>query len=172
MARIKLHRAKEKNEFAGLFSRGEIYDTQELHEEKEARKNGRRGQDKDQDVFIARELAHMYGERGMMEEKAKIDECLESLNHANEFNFRNPSAKMVNDAKAMGVDLADPRTVELLEEMQEERIQGNDMCKDSSIQVPITRKYSTLVRGAIMLCVMLFIYNRLINSFLLRMIHG
>ena len=173
MARIKSQRAKEKNEFAGLFNRGEIYDTQELYEEKEARKNGRHGKDKDQDVLMARRLAHMYGERGMMEEKAKIDECLGSLNQVNEFNFRNPSAKMVKDAKAMGVDLADPRTVDLLKQIQEERIKGHEMCKDSSIQAPITRKYSTkIVRGAIMLCVMLFVYNRLINSFLLRMIHG
>lgn len=173
MARIKSQRAKEKNEFAGLFNRGEIYDTQELYEEKEARKNDRRRQDKDHDVLMARRLAHMYGERGMMEEKAKIDECLGSLNQVNEFNFRNPSAKMMKDAKAMGVDLADPRTVDLLKQIQEERIKGHEMCKDSSIQAPITRKYSTkIVRGAIMLCVMLFVYNRLINSFLLRMIHG
>ena len=153
--RIKSQRAKEKNVFAGLFNRGEIYDTQVLYEEKEARKNGPHGKDKDQDVLMARRLAHMYRERGMMEEKAKIDKCLESLNHVNEFNFRNPSAKMIKDAK-------------------EERIKGHGMCKDSSIQA---RKYSTqrvlkIIRCATILCVMLFVYNRLINSFLLRMIHG
>lgn len=162
VARIKSQRAKEKNEFAGLFSRGEIYDTQELYEEKEARKNGPHGKDKDQDVLMARRLAHMYGERGMMEEKAKIDKCLESLNHVNEFNFRNPSTKMIKDANAMGVYL------------EQERIKGHGMCKDSSIQA---RKYSTqrvlkIIRCATILCVMLFVYNRLINSFLLRMIHG
>jgi len=40
------------------------------------------------------------------------------------FDFNNPSTKMIQDAKDMGVDLKDPLTVGLLEKMRNERNNG------------------------------------------------
>jgi len=186
--RIRTQRSKDKNTFAGLFNRGEVYDTNELEEEKEERKKCRendRIQAKDQGVILGRQPAQLYDERGMIEEKTKIEESLKSLNVnreqvVNDVDFRNPTAKMVQEAKAMGVDLSDPQTIDMLEQMQRER--KGETCddglrKDDSSEQKntnthtITTKYSwkrilNIFRGATMLCVMVIVYTRFLNTFL------
>ena len=179
--RVKSHRSKDKNTFAGLFNRGEVYDANELDEEKEARRQYRendRIQSKNQDVILGRQLSQLYGERGMIEEKTSIEESLKSLSVAgeqvvNDIDFRNPTAKMGEEASDMGVDLSDPQVIEMLESMQKERKGGTS---DSSEQqntntTTITNKYSStrilkIIRGATMLCVMLFLHIRLLDAFL------
>jgi tetratricopeptide (TPR) repeat protein len=184
--RIRTQRSKDKNTFAGLFNRGEVYDTQELEEEKAARQKCRKNdriQCKNQDVILGQRLAQLYDERGMIEERTKIEENLKSMTVrrdqvVNDVDFRNPTANMVQEAKTMGVDLSDPQTLEMLEQMQRERKGENVVCYSSEQRkntntsaATITAKYSwtrilNIFRGATMLCVMVFVYIRLLNTFL------
>jgi len=177
--RIKSQRTLDKDAFAGLFNRGEVYNTNELDEEKEARRKclvNDRIKAKDQDVILGRQLAQLYTERGMIEDN-RIEERLKSSDQVvNKVDFRNPTEKMLASAVAMGVDLSDPQTIEMLEQMQKEKNGGAEVCDDSiEEQQPIStaeipNKYSStrlfkLVRGATMLCVVLIVYMRLLNSF-------
>lgn len=182
--RVRSQRTKDKDAFAGLFSRGEIYDTNELDEEKEARRKCRekhRVKAKEQDVIVGRQLSQFYSERGMIEERTQIEESLKSLNAAsnqvsNEVDFRNPTAKMVEEANAMGVDLSDQQTIEMLEQMREEKDRGIELRNDNTEQnststSTVTNKRSStrfpkLFRGAAMLCVVLIVYIRILNSFI------
>ena len=129
----KEQRAKDKIAFGGLFDRGgAIYDDpRELHGERnEAAGGGKRAEQDDldsrqRDIVLGRQLARLYEERGMEKEKERIEHSLqcemkamEKRSSVDDTDFRNPTAKMVDDAKSMGVDLTDPRTVELLEELK------------------------------------------------------
>ena len=124
----KKQRAKEKLAFGGLFDRGAINDPRELRERNEVgRTRAEQGEleSKQRDIILGRQLAQLYEERGMEIEKEKIERSIKSEMEAMEkracvddMDFRNPTAKMVLDAKAMGVDLTDPQTVELLENLK------------------------------------------------------
>jgi tetratricopeptide (TPR) repeat protein len=127
----KKQRAKDKIAFGGLFDRGgAIYDDpRELRERNEARGGKRAEQDdldsRQRDIVLGRQLARLYEERGMVKEKERIEHSLqyemkamEKRSFVDDSDFRNPTAKMVDNAKSMGVDLTDPRTVELLEELK------------------------------------------------------
>ena len=185
--RVKSQRVKDEDTFAGLFDRGEVYYANELDEEKEARRKYYNEKDKGQDVILGRQLAQMYAERGMVEEKAKIEKSLKLVNDGSaseqlmkDIDFRNPTTKMIEEADAMGVDLSDPQTIELLEQMKQEQINGNKMndctisCDEQSVDVTknaTQSKYSLsrllkALRGATMLCVMLIVYVRIVNTFL------
>lgn len=182
--RIRSQRTKDRDAFSGLFSRGEVYDTKELDKEKETRRKCRendRSKARGQDVILGRQLAQLYTERGMIAEKTKIEESLKYLDVAseqvaNEVDFRNPTAKMVEEANAMGVDLSDQQTIDILEQMREERDVEVKVCNGSTEQkrtstTTITSKYSStrifkLARGAAMLFVILLVYIRLFNSFI------
>lgn len=189
--RDRRQRSKDKDAFAGLFSRGEIYDTNELNEEKEARRKcdeNHRVKAKEQNVIIGRQLSQLYSERGMIEERTQIEESLKSLDAAsnqvsNEVDFRNPTAKMVEEANAMGVDLSDQQTIEMLEQMRVEKDRGIEVCNNGSTQQNSTststgtNKYSStrflkLFRGAAMLSVLLIVYIRLLNSFIHYQMNG
>ena len=126
-------RARDRIAFGGLFDRGTICDDrreQQLRERNEAAGGERAGRDeldsRRRDIVLGRELARLYEERGMEEEKERIERSLKYEMEAMEkrsivggdVDFRNPTKKMVDDAKSMGVDLTDPRTVELLEELK------------------------------------------------------
>jgi hypothetical protein len=125
---MKKQRAKNKIAFRGLFDRGTIYDPRELCERKEVgRKRAEQDENesKQRDIILGRQLAQLYEERGMEKEKEKIEmslknevEAKEKRNCVDDMDFRNPTAKMVLDAKTMGVDLTDPHTVELLENLK------------------------------------------------------
>eukprot|EP00985_Skeletonema_marinoi_P009700 scaffold4522_cov145-Skeletonema_marinoi.AAC.6 len=152
--RIRSQRTLDKNAFAGLFNRGEVYDTNELDEEKDARR------------------------KCLENDRIKVkEESLKSRDQVvNKVDFRNPTEKMLASADAMGVDLSDPQTIEMLEQMQKEKNGGAEVCYDSIEEqqtistAEIPNKYSStrlfkLVRGATMLCVALIVYIRLLNSF-------
>jgi len=150
--RIRSQRTLDKNAFAGLFNRGEVYDTNELDEEKDARR------------------------KCLENDRIKVkEESLKSRDQVvNKVDFRNPTEKMLTSADAMGVDLSDPQTIEMLEQMQKEKNGGAEVCYDSIEEqqtistAEIPTKYSStrlfkLVRGATI--VALIVYIRLLNSF-------
>ena len=182
--RVKSQRTKDKDAFSGLFNRGEVYDANELDKEKEIRRKCRendRVKARCQDVVIGRQLVQLYDERGMIEEKTKIEESLKSLDVAseqvvNDFDFRNPTAKMVEDARAIGVDLYDQQTIEMLEQMREDEDRRIQVCNGTTEQtstgsITATNKYSSrrifkIFRGVTMLFVLLIVYIRILTSFI------
>ena len=181
--RVKSQRTKDKDAFSDLFSRGEVYNTNELDKEKEIRRKCRendRVKARSQDVVIGRQLVQLYDERGMIAEKTKIEESLKSLDVAseqvvNELDFRNPTAKMVEDAKAMGVDLNDQQTIEMLEQMREDKERGVQVCNGSTEKstgsTTATNKYSSrrilnIFRGVTMLFVLVIVYIQILTSFI------
>ena len=115
---IKRQKKKDKSTFKGLFDRGEIYNASELSKEKEASRrcmNKNVLESKQQDIILGRQLAQVYEERGMSKEKERLEQRILEMNA---LDFRNPSQQMILDAKSMGVDLNDPQTIKLLEEMK------------------------------------------------------
>ncbi|KAL7525611.1 hypothetical protein ACHAXR_004235 [Thalassiosira sp. AJA248-18] len=132
---MKLQQRTDKKVFKGLFDRGEVYDAQELNEEKSARrKSAEQDQNgsKEQDIILAKQLIQLYDERGMKAEKQKLEQSLrremsvkaESAN-LNDLDFRNPTTKMNQGAK-FGINLKDQQAVELLEEMREKHKKAGD----------------------------------------------
>jgi hypothetical protein len=134
-SQLKLRKRKDKEQFGGLFDRGEVYDAQELNEKKERSRKAaeqERADSRRRDLILGKQLVQLYEERGMMEtERHKLESSIHEMRaatdnnknaHLNNLDFRNPNEKMIQDAKAMGVDLKDEKTVELLEKMREEAV--------------------------------------------------
>jgi hypothetical protein len=131
---IKSQRVRDKQSFSGLFDRGEVYDNKDLQEEKETRQKSKVKEaieSNHRDIILGKQLAQMYDERGMEIEKVRVEQSLQREIRArdeytdlNNVNFREPTEKMVQDAKSMGVDLSDPQTAEMLEQMQKVRMGG------------------------------------------------
>jgi hypothetical protein len=129
--RIKTQRAKDKNTFTGLFNRGEIYYPHELEEEKKTRKteiDAIKAKAKGQEVVLARQLAQIYDERALVDQRTKNNETLRSLQ----------------------------------EEMKAE--DGTDSFTISS-NYPSIRDQN-IARGTTKLCVILFFFICLLNTFL------
>lgn len=124
---MKTQRSEEKCAFKGLFDRGEIYSALELREQKEARRKCTE-EDKinlrHRDINLGKQLVQVYESRGLKKEKEQLEQTLMHAQTPHEFDFNNPSTKMIRDAKDMGVDLKDPLTVGLLEKMRNERNDG------------------------------------------------
>ena len=129
-------KTRDKICFSGLFDRGEVYDAKEIAEAKLAETKSKEVEEsmaKERDVILGQQLVHHYAEKGMQLEKEKLERSLnvnmqqqkEAFN-SNSVNFRNPSNRMIDDAKSMGVDLTDPLTIELLEQMQKNGGQLSD----------------------------------------------
>ncbi|KAL3799935.1 hypothetical protein HJC23_007408 [Cyclotella cryptica] len=125
----KYQRSRDKKTFDGLFTRGEIYDAHELLEAKGSLikcKEKDESAAKEMDLILGRQLLQHYEERGMKAEKENIEKSLDAemrrrgktLN-LNNVNFRKPTNKMIQDAKSMGVDLFDPQTLQILEQLQQ-----------------------------------------------------
>lgn len=119
----KTQQANDRRCFQGLFDRGEVYEERELQEQKERRCAEETQIDTAQrDIVLGRQLAQMYKERGLEKERAQLERSLEKATEprvaVKDVDFRNPSATMVRDAKAMGVDLTNPETVAVLENMK------------------------------------------------------
>ena len=128
---IKRQKKKDKSTFKGLFDRGEIYNASELSKEKEASRrcmNKNVLESKQQDIILGRQLAQVYEERGMSKEKERLEQRILEMNA---LDFRNPSQQMILDAKSMGVDLNDPQTVKLLEEMKKKN--ADDYCNEQTV---------------------------------------
>ena len=129
---IKKQKLKDKSTFKGLFDRGEIYNECELAQEKKATKTDEQ-QSKERDIILGRQLAQLYEEKGMDTEKKRLESSIkyemnimekEQKAKMDTMDFRNPSEDMIRDAKAMGVDLKDPQTIEMLEEMKKDKSKG------------------------------------------------
>ena len=125
---------RDKQSFSGLFDRGEVYDNTDLQEEKETRQKSKVKEAIESNhrvIILGKQLAQMYDERGMEIEKVRVEQSMQREIRArdeytdlNNVNFREPTEKMVQDAKSMGVDLSDPQTAEMLEQMQKVRMGG------------------------------------------------
>ena len=128
---------RDKQSFSGLFDRGEVYDNKDLQEEKETRQKSKVKEaieSNHRDIILGKQLAQMYDERGMEIEKVRVEQSMQREIRArdeytdlNNVNFREPTEKMVQDAKSMGVDLSDPQTAEMLEQMQKARMSGTSL---------------------------------------------
>ena len=155
---MKVQKRTDKQTFSGLFDRGEVYDAQELDKEKELRKKSAeqdRIDSKQKDVILGKQLARHYEERGMEREKQKLEQ---SLNHEikmmdknaylSSLDFRNPTSKMVEDAIKCGVDLKDPQTVALLEDMRNEKMTEASKSGDMKSATSNVKASSTLSNRA------------------------
>ena len=147
----KAQRSRDKNIFSGMFDRGEVYNAQELTKDKESRKKSAEqdGIDsKQKDIILGRQLVKHYEERGMEKEKQKLEQSLnneirmmDKNANLNNLDFRNPTLKMVKDAAKCGVDLNDPQTIELLEDMQDKHNIAD--ASESGHMKPTTNNFDT-----------------------------
>lgn len=84
---------------------------------------------KERDIVLGHQLVRYYEEMGMVVEKERLEKSLHAeIQHKNSVDFRNPTAKMVEDAKLMRIDLSDPQTIELLEQL---KANGGELTKSS-----------------------------------------
>ena len=148
-AKAKSQRIKDKQSFSGLFDRGEVYDAKAIAEAKLLQAKSKEVEEtiaKERDVTLGRQLLQHYEEKGMETEKAKLEKSLNANIQQQKgapdlisVDFRNPSNKMIDDAKSMGVDLTDPLTIELLEHMQK----NDGKLSDDAVQNTCKAKQST-----------------------------
>eukprot|EP00581_Thalassiosira_minuscula_P006810 CAMPEP_0183707542 /NCGR_PEP_ID=MMETSP0737-20130205/4090_1 /TAXON_ID=385413 /ORGANISM="Thalassiosira miniscula, Strain CCMP1093" /LENGTH=391 /DNA_ID=CAMNT_0025935239 /DNA_START=1004 /DNA_END=2176 /DNA_ORIENTATION=+ len=169
---MKAQQRNDRETFKDLFGRGEIYDSQELHEQREHHR--KRAEEyniksKDRDMNIARDIIRSYEERGLEKEKRQLESSLAEAKRTKDImDFRNPSVKMIEDAEKMGVDLKDPQTVAFLEKMKavHNEVQGKGSSKwDSTVSFKASannskmalRKLITIVSGSFIFgCIFLF----------------
>ena len=164
---IKQQKIKDKRTFKGMFNRGELYEELNKKEEsgtQEQHENELIGS-KQRDIIMGRQLVQLYEERGMNNEKTRLEESLkheinimEQKEKMNNVDFHNPSEQMVKDAKDMGVDLNDSQTIKLLEQMKNEHI---SVGKSSNIQpsglVSQSQTRPTMIMWLIKACLCLIV---------------
>jgi len=157
---IKQQKIKDKRTFKGMFDRGELYE--ELNNERESSAQEKRDEEliesKQRDIILGRQLVQLYEERGLNEEKMRLEQSLKSEIHfleqkekMNSVDFHNPTDQMIKDAKDMGVDLRDPQTIELLEQMKSEH-NGVDGKSNSIQQSLVSQTRSSMLRRLIKTC--------------------
>jgi len=157
---IKQQKMKDKRTFKGMFDRGELYE--ELNNKGEGSAQEQRDdkliESKQRDVIMGRQLVQLYEERGMKNEKTKLEDSLkheiEAMEHKEKLNnvdFHNPTDQMMKDAKSMGVDLNDSQTIELLEQMKNEH---NSVGKSKNIQTSglVCQTQSSMIMRLIKTC--------------------
>jgi hypothetical protein len=187
---IKSQRVRDKQSFSGLFDRGEVYDNKDLQEEKETRQKSKVKEaieSNHRDIILGKQLAQMYDERGMEIEKVRVEQSLQreicardEYTDLNNVNFREPTEKMVRDAKSMGVDLSDPQTAEMLEQMQKASMSGTWL--DDIDTVVFEKNHNNIVsrfarfvkfrlqtnfatvRGLFLICFVAFVVNRIVST--------
>ena len=187
---IKSQRVRDKQSFSGLFDRGEVYDNTDLQEEKETRQKSKVKEaieSNHRDIILGKQLAQMYDERGMEIEKVRVEQSMQREIRArdeytdlNNVNFREPTEKMVQDAKSMGVDLSDPQTAEMLEQMQKARMSGTSLNDIDAVVLEknpnnIVSRFARFiksrrqtnfatVRGLFLICFVAFVVNRIVST--------
>ena len=125
---IKQQKMKDKRTFKGMFNRGELYDDDKSNNKGESAQKQRDDEvikSKQRDIIMGRQLVQLYEERGLNEEKTRLEQSLKHKiqnEKMNNVDFHNPTEQMIEDAKSMGVDLNDEQTIELLEQMKNEHI--------------------------------------------------
>lgn len=107
---------------------------------------------------MGRQLVQLYEERGMNNEKTKLEQSLKHEIHLmeqkekmNNVDFHNPTDQMMKDAKDLGVDLNDSQTIELLEQMKSEH-NGADGKSNSIQQSLVSQTQSSMLRRLIKTC--------------------
>ena len=137
---IKQQKMKDKRTFKGMFDQGELYrdEVNNKGDNTGEQRDDELIESKQRDIIMGRQLVQLYEERGMNHEKTKLEDSLkheiqamEQKEKLNSVDFHNPTDQMIKDAKAMGVDLRDSQTIELLEQMKSEHI---SVGKTSNIQ--------------------------------------
>ena len=100
---IKQQKIKDKHTFKGMFDRGELY--KELNNKGESSQEQRDDNEliesKQRDIIMGRQLVQLYEERGMNEEKTKLEQSLkheinimEQKEKMNNVDFHNPTDQM------------------------------------------------------------------------------
>jgi hypothetical protein len=117
-------RKRDKAAFWGLFDRGVIYDYTRNNGETTTTTTATLGKPRndndERDVILGRRLAQLYEERGMHNEKERIEQSLKQYENRINMDIRNPTRSMIADAKSVGVDLTDPTTIALLEKLRDD----------------------------------------------------
>ena len=138
---MKKQKAVDKEQFNGMFNRGEIYDENGFGIGNENSPTIKKKDDPiEQQIMDAEQLVAIYERQEKFEQakdlKEKIAETKrqqkEMLKKARKkgmeamqnMDFRNPTKEMVEDAKVQGIDLTDKRVVEMLSNMQDEKMGG------------------------------------------------
>ncbi|KAL9181558.1 hypothetical protein ACHAXT_010363 [Thalassiosira profunda] len=78
-SQTRQQKQRDERTFKGLFDRGEVYDGQELEEDKAARRAAAEQEQvdpKDRDVVLGKQLVRLYEERGLDAEKQKLEQSL------------------------------------------------------------------------------------------------
>ncbi len=150
LAEKKKQAKADKRTFSGMFKRGEVYT--DLDEEKVKGDLDRDHSADPEDtierrLYEAEQLYGLYVRQGKTEEADDLRQKIEMTKKAkksmeerearksvygNEPNFRNPTEKMIEDARERGIDLTDERVVEMLEGLKEEKKRGINQDSEES----------------------------------------
>ena len=159
---IKQQKVKGKRNFKGMFNRGELY-TDMLNNKGESSAQEKRDaeliESKKRDIILGRQLVQLYEERGMNNEKTRLEESLkheieamEQKEKTNNVDFHNPTEQMMKEAKSMGVDLNDSQTIELLEQMKNEHDSVGRALKNIQTSGLASQTRSSMLRRLIKTC--------------------
>jgi len=159
---IKQQKIKDKRTFKGMFDRGELYSEDECNNKEDSSAQVQRDNEliefKQRDIILGRQLVQLYEERGLNNEKTRLEDrlkheiqAMEQHKEMNCVDFHNPTEQMMKDAKAMGVDLSDRQTIELLEQMKNEH---NSVGKSKNIQTSglVCQTQSSMIMRLIKTC--------------------
>jgi len=128
-----LHQSKkDKKAFGGMFARGSLNDSRSEHREV-INDVQRRNKSLDKVLEDAESMLNFYKSvgHGREDEQHEMRQIVNDLKMkkldlqkykgAHKLNFRQPPPEMIADAASRGVDLTNPRVIELLEKMQSEK---------------------------------------------------
>mmetsp|Transcript_38952 Transcript_38952/g.122024 ORF Transcript_38952/g.122024 Transcript_38952/m.122024 type:complete len:556 (-) Transcript_38952:63-1730(-) len=134
---IRRQRKTDKTTFGNLFDRGELYVDEDIDiSERAAREGGAPGEPEkerpwEEQLAEAEAILKHLEENEEYEKAKEVERVIAEAKERREkgikagkpkaIDFRNPTPEMIADAKSKGIDLTDPRVVDMLVEMQEEK---------------------------------------------------
>lgn len=125
----KTQREKDRQTFAGLFQRGQIYESvvPSFTSSKTSESCGIAEQSKQRGYSLqeADKLAELCAKRGFFEEEKKLRMRIKEAEErfSKKLDFRKPSKQMIKKAKERGIDLHDESVVAMLEELQKRHLE-------------------------------------------------
>lgn len=130
LKQLKTVGKRADQQYAGLFERGEVYDPDETEKRRQHVEDHVEDEDKkpgvDAELAAAERLMRQYEEEG---NTAQVEELRRAIEQTRakltasppRLDFRNPTKQMREDATRRGIDLDDPRVLDMLEQLQLEK---------------------------------------------------
>lgn len=121
---IQMQREKDRQTFAGLFQRGQIYESvvPSSTSSKTCASGGIAEHNKQRGYSLqeADKISELCAKRGFFEEEEKLRMRIKEADerYSKKLDFRKPSKQMIQKAKERGIDLHDESVVAMLEELQ------------------------------------------------------